>query len=66
MLANISHEIRTPLNGVIGMTDLLFDTALTDEQRDAVETIRSSADTLLMVIDDILDFSKTGAQKSDV
>ncbi|MBV8140459.1 MAG: response regulator [Verrucomicrobia bacterium] len=63
LLANISHEIRTPLNGVIGMTDLLFDTALTDEQRDAVETIRSSADTLLMVIDDILDFSKTGAQK---
>ena len=60
-LANMSHEVRTPMNGVIGMTELLLDTNLSDEQREYAETVRGSGQSLLSIINDILDFSKIEA-----
>src|SRR5579872_2543000 len=59
-LTNISHELRTPMNGIIGMTSVLLDTEVTADQRECLDTVRLSADSLLTLLNDLLDFSKIG------
>ncbi|WP_407280086.1 response regulator [Aromatoleum evansii] len=65
-LANMSHEIRTPMNAVVGMTELALDTPLDDVQRGYLETVKSSADALLTIIDDVLDLSKIEAGRLEL
>ncbi|MDG3002476.1 hybrid sensor histidine kinase/response regulator [Paludisphaera mucosa] len=65
-LANVSHEIRTPLNAILGMTELTLETPLTDDQRQCLKTVRSAAEGLVRIVDDVLDFAKIAAGKLDV
>jgi signal transduction histidine kinase len=65
-LANISHEFRTPMNGIIGMTELVLDGPVNDEQREYLELVKTSSDSLLQILNDVLDLSKVEAGKLDL
>jgi signal transduction histidine kinase/AmiR/NasT family two-component response regulator len=65
-LANVSHEIRTPFGAILGMTELVLDTPLTDDQRQCLETVKSAADSLLGLVDDLLDFERIEAGKLEL